>query len=293
MAKEIELINSAMFQAFAVQGQATIYDPDELRNFCIRHGARTLFNNIYRAITEHRHSDQRKENNKYNVVSVIYHMCFAKSQKCNFLQKEHGSYLKLNHISQEGLDTERMIGHSVSSRTVSNEISRLAAQNSRAVDDELRQALENDWLVVGIIDDYTTIHTKRHPKDMNTSVANSMFTAVCRIFPDIKAVRTSSVTATHNPDGINIDALVKEITSLSSMHRLSQTYADTMPDWLKKTFFTAESERQRPMTDQYHHSENVRKMRCLDNLHLLEFTEQTLKSKDDFAKANSITVYES
>ena len=88
MVEEIELIKYAMFQAFAVQSQATIYDPDELRKLRSWHGARTLFDNIYRAITESRQSDERKENNKYNVVLMIYQMCFAKSKECNFLQKE-------------------------------------------------------------------------------------------------------------------------------------------------------------------------------------------------------------
>ena len=75
------------------------------------------------------------------------------------MQKHHGLYLRMNHITQEGLDTGGKIGNIVGSRTVSNEMTRLSNENARNVMEAIREALENEWLIVVIIYDYTTIHT--------------------------------------------------------------------------------------------------------------------------------------
>ena len=37
-----------------------------------------------------------------------------------------------------------------------------------------------------MIDDYTTVHSMRWPKDLKTSKANSMCNIISKIFPDIK-----------------------------------------------------------------------------------------------------------
>lgn len=55
-----------------------------------------------------------------------------------------------------------------------------------------------------------------------------------------------------------------------------------MPDWLTEAFFNPELERQRINIHQYCDNDDVRTMRRMDDLHLLDFIELRLKSKADF-----------
>ncbi len=79
----------------------------------------------------------------------------------------------MSHITQEAIDTEKRIGHTVGSQTVENEMRRLADKNPRAVDNAIALAAERGWLVICIIDDYTTIHAKHRPTNSTTSQVNS------------------------------------------------------------------------------------------------------------------------
>ena len=126
MEKEIAIVRRAMHEAFNSRREQLIYDPQRFRQFCIQNGATTVFYSILSAMYDRRHSQNRIESNGIRALEIIYKLCYGKSQKCNFLQKQHGIYLRMNHISQEGLDTEGRIGNTVSSKTVSNEIARFA-----------------------------------------------------------------------------------------------------------------------------------------------------------------------
>ena len=77
------------------------------------------------------------------------------------------------------------------------------------------------------------------------------------------------------------------MTNVFSAESLSSSYASVMPDWLTTSFFDSEVERHRLMVHQYQNSENVRKLRCFENLHLIEFRSQPLKSKENFESALS------
>ena len=54
------------------------------------------------------------------VVSFIYNLCYCLSQTCNPLQMDHALYLKSNLINQEGIETEHIMGHACSRRTLNN-----------------------------------------------------------------------------------------------------------------------------------------------------------------------------
>ena len=66
------------------------------------------------------------------------------------------------------------------------------------------------------------------------------------------------------------------------MHRFRSTYASIMPAWLKDAFFDPKMTKQRLNTHQYQQSENVKKLRCMENLYLIEFKEMPLKNIKDF-----------
>ena len=74
------------------------------------------------------------------------------------------------------------------------------------------------------------------------------------------------------------------------MHNISKSYASVMPNWLTKTYFNSKFERHRINIHQYCESDNVRTMRKMDDLHLLDFVELRLKSKGDFDTAYDVAM---
>lgn len=152
-----------MHQEFNAEQRPVIYDPIEFEQFCRRNGAPTLFTNLCQSMTDARHSEERREQNKYVAMTVIYELCYGRSQNSNYLQMDHDIYLKLSHTTQEGIDTEKRIGNTVCSRTVENEFRKLADRNAASVNRAISMATENGWLAICVIDDYTTIHANRRP----------------------------------------------------------------------------------------------------------------------------------
>ena len=138
------------------------------------------------------------------------------------------------------------------------------------------------------IDDYTTVHSKHRPTGTKASSSIPMCTIVCRIFPSIQAVPNQSVEKLHCPLGIDNESLINELTNIPSMHAFGKSFTENMPDWIRDVFFDPELVRHRLDAHSYHHSSDVREMRCLNNLYLIEFTELQLKSKQDFATALNI-----
>ena len=180
----------------------------------------------------------------------------------------------------------RRLGYTVSNRAVNNELIKLATDSQNTVNQAILNAVNNSWLVVAMIDDYTTIHSNHRPTSTKTSTFAPMCTIVCRIFPSIPAVPNQSVEKLHCPSGIDIESLdgnltfsslVKELTSILTMHTFSKSFSENMPDWIRDVFFDPEIVRHRLDVHPYQHSQNVKKMRSLTNLYLIEFTEHPLE----------------
>ena len=85
--------------------------PDALREFCAKNGANTIFDNLLRGMTDSRHSERRSKFNENKVVEIIYKMCYGRNQQCNFFQKAHGFFLKMNHVSFDGTYTSLKFQH--------------------------------------------------------------------------------------------------------------------------------------------------------------------------------------
>ena len=60
--------------------------------------------------------------------------------------------------------------------------------------------------------------------------------------------------------------------------------------WLTQAFFDPQLQRQRIYTSKYCESDDVRTTRKMDNLHLVEFVELSLKSMNDFEAAYDIVL---
>lgn len=100
---EIECLQRAMHRDFTTKKQAPIFNPAQFRRFCRENGAPTIFGNFHRAMTDTRHSEERRKLNEDKVVESLYKLCYGRSKRCNHFQKAHGIYLKMNHVSYEGI----------------------------------------------------------------------------------------------------------------------------------------------------------------------------------------------
>lgn len=278
-----------MYRKFIVGKEQPIYDPHEFRKFCFSSGAPTLFNTMLAAVSSSRHAQKRIDLNEKRIVTLIYNMCYCLSQQCNTLQLDHALYLHSSHISQEGIDTENQMGNTCCRRTMDSNLNSLATQSLQQLNSFLLDAIRNEWLLVLITDDYTNIHTHRRPKGSRRTTANNMCTIVVKAFKNVNAMRLpSSITSLHDQQGVDWDSCKDVICSESQMFLMANTYASTMPDWIVTQFFQPESERNRLSVHEYCESTSVRTMRRMDNLHLVDFVELQLKSKDNFKQAFDI-----
>lgn len=118
-----------------------------------------------------------------------------------------------------------------------------------------------------------------------------MCTIVVKAFKNIKAIqRPQNAFEIHDPKGVNINECLSCVISEMSMFALSKTYTAVMPNWLSQTFFDPELERRRLTTHQYTECNSVRLIRKMDNLHLVDFVELELKSREGFSTAYDIAL---
>jgi len=109
------------------------------------------------------------------------------------------------------------------------------------------------------------------------SEAKTMCTIVVKAFKDIPAISIDHASVVYDLNGIDIESCKGIIISASCLHDIAKTYATSMPDWLTPAFFDPELQWQRINTEKYCESDNVRTMRKMDNLHLVQFVELRLK----------------
>ena len=218
-------------------------------------------------------------------------MCYCRSQMCNVMQVDSALYLNSNRKTQEGMDTQYRMGHTCSRKT-SNII---RSQLSKSHEDNLKmffnQSIQNEWVLVLIIDDFTKVHTYRRPATPRTGNPMSMCTIVIKGFKQLRAVNLpSNISRIHCPEGVDIPACVDIITSSEQLELLSSSYTSNMPNWLTTLFFTPDLQRHMLEEHGYGDESGVRMMRTMDDLHLIDFIELQLKSKDGFSKAYDIVM---
>ena len=233
-----------------------IFQPEMFRELCISAGATNIFDAILDAITSARHSAERINLNKKRAVSVIYNLCYCLSQACNTLQTDYALYLRSCNINQEGIETQHIMDLSCARRTVNTIAKSLSKNHCESFKYFIQDTIENKWLLVLTIDDFTSIHTKRRPQADKASEAKSMCTIVVKAFKSIP-VSVLQASIMHDVNGININTCLQIITSASCMQNMSRSYASVMPNWLTEAFFNPELQRQRLNTHQYSENDNV------------------------------------
>ena len=128
--KEINQLEKAVFNTFIKERKPPIYEPDQFYSFCKTANAGNVFNFILSSISSDCHSKDRKELNKKRTVAMSYQFCFSLSQRCDSLQKDNGFFFKFCHLTDEGIDTQQVLGTAVGSRSVKCEIVNLAKNSS-------------------------------------------------------------------------------------------------------------------------------------------------------------------
>lgn len=146
------------------------------------------------------------------------------------------------------------------------------------------EAIENEYLITLMIDDWTKVYTKRRPTDENISLADNFCNIIIKVVKDIRAIPRTEVKTIYNPKGIDVESLSVFLFSQSSFEKLSQSYVSTVPE-LSALFFDPLMERQRLEAHDYHAATTVRSMRSFCDVHLLHFVKLPLKSRENYETA--------
>ena len=120
------------------------------------------------------------------------------SQTCNPLQTDHTSYLRSSQVNQEGMETEHIVGISCARQTINNIVQTMCESHYLSLDTFVTPAIEQKWLLVLVIDNYTFVHTKWRPLDETPSEAKTMCTIVVKAFKDIPAISIDYARTVHD-----------------------------------------------------------------------------------------------
>ena len=146
-----------------------------------------MFDSILSAVTSPHHSKHRIKLNAKRVVAIIYNLVYSISQRCNTMQVDQALYLKTSHANQEAILTEHQLGNTCSRRLLNNVQKSLSQSHLDNLQTFFSDAIENEWLLVLVINDYTTIHTIRRPTQTKCSQANNMCIIIVKAFKEIPA----------------------------------------------------------------------------------------------------------
>ena len=280
---ELQLLKHHIYREF--HQSTPTYDPAKFRQMCTECGATTIYDVIQSLMSSTRRNEKRKSDIEKLAINVIYILCYGLSQKCNFMQKDFSLFLMSENANTAAFDTARRLGVTTTAATGRTFEANAIAAYEKEIDEVIDNAIKERFLIIAIIDDYTSIHSHRRQDSENTSNAKCMCTIVIRIFPNIPAIPLNQHHHHLDPDIISPLDLARDLTSCKYMSSLSNTYASAMSDAIRSEFFNPSTARHRLETHQYKDSDNVRHMRKLDNLYLVEFQECKLKSVGDYQKA--------
>ena len=131
------------------------------------------------------------------------------------------------------------MGHTLAKRTVNNVVNTMSESHFKSLEDFITEATERTWLIVLIVDDFTSIHTKKKRlRNMDqSSEAKTMCDIVVKAYKEIPAVEVEQAIHIHDQNDIDIESCQRLITSASCMHDISNGYTSVMSGWLTESFF--------------------------------------------------------
>ena len=112
--------------------QETIYEPIEFLKFCSQRGAANCFNFMLACMTSSHHSEDQISLNRKRTV-ILYQLCLGWSQKCHFLQEDNGIFLQFCYLSQTGIENQRLLGTSYSSKVLSRYRANIGKEHTTVV----------------------------------------------------------------------------------------------------------------------------------------------------------------
>ncbi|XP_068738919.1 uncharacterized protein [Montipora capricornis] len=237
-AQEIRRLQDALQAHCGKDKNTPIYEPNEFFMFCSQAGATNVFNFILSCMTSSRHSEERNLLNRKRTVVILYQLCFGYSQKCNFFQEDNGLFLKFCNLSQPGIETQRQLGTSVSSRTITRNRAAMAKENFNLCNNAIQEAINKKCAIWLMIDDYHNIHTIRRPQDASaTCQVDHMCTIIIKIVKEAPAIEFNSVNLIHNPNGIDVDLLINQLCSVQFLSQVCNfTSSSSMPEFTSYSF---------------------------------------------------------
>ena len=241
-------------------------------------------------MTSSRHSEGRISLNRKRTVVILYQLCFGFSQKCNFFQEDNGLFLKFCNLSQSGLETQRQLGTSCSSKVISRNRAAIAKENLHLCNDAIQEAINKKHAIILMIDDYHNIHTIRRPSNEKfPSKADHMCTIIFKIVKEVAAIPLSSVNLIHNPSGIDVNLLVNNLCSNQFFNQISSfSFCSSMPE-LSCPYFDPVMGRHQMESHDYQ-AQDTRSLRSFKDVFLIDFVKLPLKSKENYEDAFDIVL---
>ena len=186
--KRLKILKRPSYATAKKNKHPPIYEPAEFFKFCSLHGAENLFNFVLASTTSSRHSADRILLNRKRTVAILYQLCFGLSQKCNFLQ-DNGLFLQFCNLSQTGIEIQRLLGTSCSSKVLSRYRANIGKERLNVVNNAIKKALEQEHAILMMVDDYHNIHTVRRPtEEGNTCRVDHMATIIITHIPIMEKI---------------------------------------------------------------------------------------------------------
>ena len=97
------------------------------------------------------------------------------------------------NLIQKVLEAERGMGNSCSRRKLATLYGELADGNINKINELICEAIKQQWQLVLIVDDYTSIHRKQRPKADQIRQSKSMCTIATKVFKKSRPFRNVSL----------------------------------------------------------------------------------------------------
>ena len=154
-AEELRKLQEALQVHCGRDKHPPIYGPSKFFQFCSLAGAANIYNFVLSCMISSCHSEER---------TLLNQLFFGYSQICDFFQEDNGVFLKFCNSSQSGIEAQRQLGTSVSSKVISRNRAAIAKQNFQECNDAIQEAIAKEFTILFMIDDYHNIHTIRRPR---------------------------------------------------------------------------------------------------------------------------------
>ena len=294
--QQIHNVRMAMMQKLPMEetaanepGEQIIYSPEKLEAFCKANGGPTVFSSLHdmmAPLKQQRQTNRRDISSRKYTVIILYLMMYGQSQMSNWLQRDVSKFLHYHGLSDTGMRAMHEMGLALGTTTFYRTMQQDSSPHLAKIDKIIRQAMRDKKLIVVIIDDYSNIHTRRRPQDNPANISH-MATVILRVF-DLPAIAVQQPPANF-PGAINIHLLLNNF--LHNMPLFFRTFIAGGPQQLNQYFFNPHNERLRLTTHMYGESNNVRQVRAVANAHLIDCTQQTLKSLTDYRNAANVYLH--